>query len=74
MKKKLIGSIFFATLFITGCGTTNSIKSDTNVTKESRAESGYEVKANKTYLRDWTARSVSPLKNLILFFQKTKIR
>ncbi|MBQ3642056.1 hypothetical protein II906_09065, partial [bacterium] len=58
MKKKLIGSIIFATLFITGCGTTNAIKSNTNVTKESRAESGYEVKANKTYLRDWTARSV----------------
>ncbi|MDY5818383.1 MAG: hypothetical protein SPK26_10185 [Treponema sp.] len=58
MKKKLIGSIIFATLFITGCGTTNAINSDTNVTKESRAESGYEVKANKTYLRDWTARSV----------------
>ena len=38
MKKKLIGSIIFATLFITGCGTTNAIKSNTNVIKESRTE------------------------------------
>ena len=58
MKKTLFGYATLATLLLVSCGTTSNVTSNTNVTKESLSESGYEVKANKTYLRDWTARSV----------------
>lgn len=46
-----------ALLLLAGCGTTSNVAKSEEA-KPNLSESNVEVKANKTYLRDWTARSM----------------
>ncbi len=57
MKKSIFGfTAILAAVVLSGCGSTSNVSSAN--TKANMSESGMTIAANKTYLRDWTARSL----------------